>query len=61
VEEDVLLDMYRKSWNAFLEAYKTKSNQVEALSALISVMREKLPTQKAKKEIDKQLEIIKEM
>lgn len=34
MEEDVLLDMYRNTWDAFLEAYKEKMDQVDGLSDL---------------------------
>lgn len=34
MEEDVLLDMYRNTWDAFLEAYKEKMDQVDELTKI---------------------------
>lgn len=36
MEEDILLDMYRQSWDAFLEAYKERLEENEALIKLVA-------------------------
>jgi hypothetical protein len=59
MEEEILLDMYRSSWDDFLDSYKNKMNENEALIKLLGEVFEKHKT--AEKGFSAKLgEIIKE-